>query len=119
MTPEREEQIDDLFHSALERDAAGRPAFINEACDGDEELRQEIESLLVAHTAAGDLLANSVASAAVTLLANQQSGLMTGESIGPYKIIKLLGPWGWGEGYLQEDAELRRQIALKLLSAGF
>src|SRR5258705_749631 len=110
MTPEREEQIDDLFHSALERDAAGRPAFINEACDGDEELRQEIESLLVAHAAAGDLLANSVASAAVTLLANQQSGLMNGESIGPYKIIKLLRAWGMCEVHLAVDCRLRGHV---------
>ena len=39
MTPERWRQINDLFHAALERDAAARPAFLRDATAGDPELR--------------------------------------------------------------------------------
>ena len=39
MTPERLQQIEDLYHSALDRDSAERMAFINDSCNGDEELR--------------------------------------------------------------------------------
>lgn len=47
MTPERWQQIEKLYHSALGRQPAERAAFLQEACAGDEALRQEVESLLV------------------------------------------------------------------------
>ncbi len=49
MKPERWRQIEQLYQSALERDAARRKAFLDEACAGDEELRREVESMLAAH----------------------------------------------------------------------
>ena len=49
MTPERCEQVERLYHAALELAARLRAAFITETCGGDDELRREIESLLVAH----------------------------------------------------------------------
>ena len=44
MTPDRLQQIEDLYHSALERESAERAVFINESCNGDEDLRREVES---------------------------------------------------------------------------
>ncbi len=46
MTPERWQQIEHLYHAALERPPAERAAFLDAACAGDEALRREIESLL-------------------------------------------------------------------------
>jgi len=47
MEPDRRRhQISDLYHGALDRKPAERDAFLKEACDGDEALRREIESLL-------------------------------------------------------------------------
>jgi len=46
MTPERWQQIEKLYHSVLMRQPAQRPAFLEEACAGDEALRREVESLL-------------------------------------------------------------------------
>ena len=46
MTPDRWKKIEELYHSAREREGSQRIAFLNEACAGDEALRQEIESLL-------------------------------------------------------------------------
>jgi hypothetical protein len=46
MTPERWQQIEQLYHAALERDANERAAFLAEACAGDYVLRGEVESLL-------------------------------------------------------------------------
>jgi len=46
---ERWEQIDQLFHSALDREAGERAAFLAQACKGDESLRQELESLIGSH----------------------------------------------------------------------
>ena len=46
MTPERWQQIEKIYHSALELEESQRAAFLEEACAGDEVLRQEVESLL-------------------------------------------------------------------------
>lgn len=48
MKPERWQQIDSLFHSALEREPEERAAFLDEACAGDESLRKQVEALLAA-----------------------------------------------------------------------
>ena len=45
MTPQRWQQIDHLFHSALEHESGERAAFLTQACTGDEALRRELESL--------------------------------------------------------------------------
>src|SRR5207249_719084 len=46
MARERPQRIEELFHSAREQDPGQRAAFLQEACAGDEALRQEVESLL-------------------------------------------------------------------------
>ena len=46
MSSERWRLVERLYHDALERPAAERPAFLAEACAGDEALRREVESLL-------------------------------------------------------------------------
>jgi eukaryotic-like serine/threonine-protein kinase len=42
----RWQQVERLYHSALEREASQQAAFLEEACAGDEALRREVESLL-------------------------------------------------------------------------
>ncbi len=49
MTPERWQQVDRLLEQALEQESDRRDAFLDEACNGDAALRQEVESLLSAH----------------------------------------------------------------------
>jgi len=53
MTPERWQQITNIFHAVLERDAAARSAFLDKECEADGELRDEVKALLEAHNDAG------------------------------------------------------------------
>ena len=48
MTPERLSQIEELYHLAREREPDQRAAFLAGACNDDEDLRREVESLLAA-----------------------------------------------------------------------
>ena len=54
MKPERWRQITETFHAALARERDVRGAFLAEACDGDLDLRAEVDALLAAHHAAGE-----------------------------------------------------------------
>ena len=56
MTPERWQQVKRLFHDACERAPEEQAVFLDAACDGDVELRREIESLLAVHERAGDFM---------------------------------------------------------------
>jgi len=46
MELDRWEQIERLYHAALEREPDAREAFLVEACAGDEDLRREVAGLL-------------------------------------------------------------------------
>ena len=46
MISDRWERITEIYDAALEVAEAERPIFVREACQGDEDLRREVESLL-------------------------------------------------------------------------
>src|SRR5438105_3877611 len=83
MHPERWQQIDQLFHSALAREPNDRAVFIAEACSGDESLRSEIEALISSHEQAESFIETSASDLAAELLAQGQAGISVGQSSTP------------------------------------
>jgi serine/threonine protein kinase len=120
MTPERYQQIDRLVDAALELAVEGLPAFLDRACAGDEELRQEVERLLAAHRREESFLTSPALEAAAKEMAlTQDYSLPIGRKLGHYQVLSLLGVGGMGEVYLAEDARLDRKVAIKLLPPEF
>src|SRR5262245_30857878 len=115
MTPESHRKIRNLYNSASELATAQRPAFLDEACGGDEALRREVESLLAARDKAGDYFAAPAMDVAARLLAEENYPSLAGQSLSHYQVLSLIGAGGMGEVYLAEDMRLRRKVALKLL----
>ena len=113
MTPERWQQIKDVFNLALEYEAGQRSSFLSQACDHDAALQKEVESLLAAHDKDGSFIDSPAYKAASELML--ESELKPGQVVGSYEITSFIGRGGMGEVYLAEDKRLRRKVALKLL----
>ena len=105
-----------LFHEAIETDPAERAALLDTACEGDEALRQRIEELLTSHDQGRGILDED----GVGLLTREDFlDPMVGESIGPYRLVEVIGEGGMGIVYeAEQQAPVRRRVALKLIRLG-
>ena len=119
MTPERWEQVKEIFNSAIHYRPEERSLFISQACSGDEELRSEVESLIASHEQSGSFIDQPAFQAAATLLVNDKAELQPGQTVASYEVISFINRGGMGEVYLAEDKRLGRKVALKLLPASF
>ena len=119
MTPERWQQVKEIFNSALTYRPEERSSFITQACSGDENLRSEVESLIASHEQSGSFIDQPAFEAAASLLANDKLELRPGQTIASYEVISFISRGGMGEVYLAEDKRLGRKVALKLLPVSF
>src|SRR5688572_15876276 len=110
----RWQQIDTIFKSALERAPAERAVFLDEACRGDATLRNGVESL-IAHDQAGSFMDDSAFEDATRLFAQDRTGSLLGQDLGPYQILEQIGAGGMGEVHLALHTRTNRKVALKLL----
>jgi Tol biopolymer transport system component/serine/threonine protein kinase len=115
MTPERFEQIGQLYNEAAELSSGARAAYLDRICAGDEDLRREVESLLAAHKSVGDFIAAPALKDAATLLTSEAPGALVGKRFDHYQILSFIGAGGMGEVYSARDTRLGRKVAIKLL----
>jgi len=142
MTPERWQRIGDIAAAALGCEIRQRPFFLEQACEGDEQLRREVEDLLSAHENAGSFLerpssqrlaaqsssttelgaltqsAGAAALSQTALPDHRVEPLDRGTNLGRYVLLELVAGGGMGVVYLAHDPELNRKVAVKLLRPG-
>ena len=119
MRPERWQKIEKLYHAALEREESQRAAYLHEVCAGDDALRQEVESLLAQEKRGDGFLESPALEVAARAMAKDSRQSLNGQQLGCYKIVSLLGAGGMGEVYQARDTKLGRDVAIKVLPAGF
>jgi len=115
MSPERWQQIEALYHDALEQAPAARADFLRQICGEDENLRREVESLLASHDQAASFIESSPDDVVAGMMAEKQTGQIIGRTLGHYTIQSKIGAGGMGEVYRAHDTRLDRDVAVKIL----
>ena len=118
MTPERWQQIKGVLDQALELNPAERSAFLNQACDGDQSLRQEVESFLAGDSDGTEgFLQKPWVSATI---AQDETQSWIGRRIGSYEVIEMIGEGGMGSVYraARADEQHKKQVAVKVVKRG-
>ncbi|MBN2162101.1 MAG: serine/threonine protein kinase [Pontiellaceae bacterium] len=133
---ERSAQANRIFVKSLDIESdEALEAFLEEACQGDAALRQEVDLIFGLQEKAEPLFEagtpTQITAAEIvnTLTENEDffSNLTSslpdddevGKQIGPYKLLQKIGEGGVGNVYLAEQSRpVRRQVALKIIKAG-
>lgn len=104
MNSGRWEKVKEIVADAIELDRGKRPAFVEQACGGDAELRQEVETLLNADDPGSSVLDVDRLPA----------------HMGSYRIVREIGRGGTGTVYLGErdDGQFEQRAAIKAIERG-
>jgi len=121
MTPEYLARIRAIYEAALAKDAAERAAFLDQECQGDEAIRQQVDLLLAARQRMPDWLNEPLLAPAQIVDSPADSPpRMEGRQLSSYKLVREIGRGGMGSVYLAErsDGAFRKQVAIKLVQPG-
>ena len=114
MTEHRWHQITQLFTRALEVDEKVRDTWLEQACEGDQKLLDEVYSLLEAH-ASGGPLNESMEKLHELAFSGPTETFSKGSTIGHYTLRDMIGAGGMGIVYKAHDSRLNRDVAIKFL----
>ena len=110
-------RAESLFAAASELDPADRQQFLERECD-DPELRAYVLSLFAdASGVEAGIEATIVNAMSGAFVGHQVGGdELAGETIGAYRVVRLLGSGGMGMVYLAEraDGQFDQQVAIKV-----
>jgi len=115
MNAVRLKRIEEIYHSAADKTGLERDEFLRIECGGDENLCQEVISLLSYDEIADSFIDGTPDDIAAEMFSGEYPSPLIDKTIGHYHIKQLLGVGGMGEVYLADDNLLNRKVALKLV----
>lgn len=107
----------EIFSAALEHAPEQRAAFLDEACGEDGQLRLQVQDLLRLDKPAEGLFEKPAAEIVAT--EEIRVAQRPGDTIGPFKLLEMVGEGGMGVVYVAEQSEpVHRKVALKVIKPG-
>jgi serine/threonine protein kinase/tetratricopeptide (TPR) repeat protein len=112
------QRIEDLFELAHAQPVEARRRFLAEACGVDVSLRHEVEAMLAA--AAPDRALAMERFIVDRPPDARDADPLIGTSLGPWRLVSVLGRGGMGTVYRAEraDGQYRQEVAVKILGSG-
>jgi serine/threonine protein kinase/Tol biopolymer transport system component len=110
-------QIEEVYHEARERAESERGLFLVTTCRDDQELLDEVTSLLDLDNASGPFERPVLDLAAGFLDEPMETAFVPGAKVGPYEILGRIGAGGMGEVFKAHDTRLGRTVAIKMVYA--
>ena len=114
MDRERWERIQALFHDVADLPPDEQRARLEARRVDDPALIDEVVKLLDEDARGDSLLSRDLAEIAGEVLTDEALGAEP-RSLGPYRLIEVLGEGGMGVVYLAERADLESRVAIKVL----
>jgi serine/threonine protein kinase len=116
-------QEETIFGKTIQLPPEQRADYLKEVCGSDEQLRERVEALLLAHEQTNALLENPPSALpAKTFMVTPamiQSTENAGDRIGRYKLLQKIGEGGCGVVYMADQEQpVRRRVALKVIKLG-
>jgi len=106
-----------IFSEAMALSPEARDAYVSSACGGDANLLRAVQALL----AVDDVVAGRRAGPLFQHTSPDDDPLQggsddqSGQDLGPYHLVRLLGTGGMGRVYLAERRDVQKLVALKML----
>ena len=125
--PERWQNVERIYHAALQSPEHLRDALLEQVCAADLTLRAEVESLLkYAERPACALdkpaieLAAEVLAEGLSASESKHTDKMIGARIAQYRLVGKLGVGGMGDVYraIRDDDQFEKEVAIKLVRHG-
>ncbi|MEM8946073.1 MAG: protein kinase [Planctomycetota bacterium] len=105
-----------LFEQVVELSLADRAQALASECGDNHQLRDRVESLLIAHDDAGSFLGEPTID---HVAAYSEPAEQAGTTIGRYKLLEKIGHGGFGDVYMAQQLEpVKRRVALKIIKLG-
>jgi eukaryotic-like serine/threonine-protein kinase len=127
MESERWQEVERIYHDALQCEDGERASFVEQACAADQTLRIEVESLLryadrpakFFETPALEVVARKLADD-LDAQDSVHASRMIDARIAQYRIVGKLGTGGMGDVYraVRADDLYEKQVAIKLVRQG-
>ena len=108
-----------MFQAALEQPPEAREAFLSAACEGSDALRDEVRSLLAAHTAAGGFLETPALRFEAAPPQREPLTLKAGDRLGRFEITARARRRRHGGGLSRPRSQLGREVAIKILPPAY